>query len=150
MEDNYMKYISLFCLALSLCSCSKKEDAPPPYTPHVAGQWQGTGTDNSIGFYNVSMTLTQAGTAASGTFQTSSTAFTTQGDIRMLIGPVGGNNLSYVSLVRTSYVHSCAGSMTLSQPTFITDNAVSLYYTLVDCNGTSTGGMSLKKIAGTN
>jgi hypothetical protein len=130
--------------------CSKKEDAPPPYTPHVAGVWVGTGTDDSIGFYNVSMTITQSGNSAAGSYDTASSLTNTTGNINLQFGPQGGNNVQSITMSRTWSTKSCNGTATLSQPTYITGNAIAFYYTVTDCNGTNSGGANLHKTIATN
>lgn len=136
--------------ALGLClGCSKKEDAPPPYYPHVAGYWTGNGTDNAIGYYNWSVNLTQSGSMAAGTYDTSGGYGTTHGDIRIDFGPYGGNNLYALTLTRTGGT-ICSGYASLAAPTSISNSNVTFSYNVTDCRGTNGGGANLHKVAGTN
>lgn len=144
-----MRYALLILLGSILIGCSKKEDAPPPYVPHVAGFWAGQGDDNAIGYYNWSVTLVQAGTSAAGTYDTSGGYGTTHGDIRLDFGPQGGNNLWALTMTRTGGT-ICHGSATLAGSTFITNSRVSFRYIINDCKGVNSGGANLQKIAGTN
>lgn len=149
-----MKHLSaLILIAFSLAACNRKEDAPPPHTPHVAGAWSGNGTDNTIGYYEVSMDLFQEGTSVSGTFHTASSYGTSSGEVRMTIQPGGGNNLASVTMTRTTFTGSitCSGTMTLARPTSMTEGRVTIPYNVTDCNyPAETGGLNMRKDAGTN
>lgn len=130
----------------TLGGCSKKEDAPPPYTPHVAGQWAGTGTDDAIGYYNWSVTLTQAGNSAAGTYDTSGGYGTTHGDIRL---DFNQGNLYNLTLTRTGG-SICSGLATLGSATTFNSSYLTFSYRVTDCRGVNGGGANLHKIAGTN
>jgi hypothetical protein len=153
-----MKYTGLMLVAVLACiGCTKKEDAPTAAAPHVAGSWAGTGTDDAIGFYNISLTLGQSGSSASGTFTTTSAFVTQSGNAYLTVGPQGGNNLQGLTLNRVQWTippvagRICAGSMVLSQPTFITATTLAFHYTVTDCAGGQwNGGATLQKTAGTN
>jgi hypothetical protein len=152
------KILLVLSLAALATGCSKKDDTPAPQTPHVAGVWSGTGTDDAIGFYNITMTLTQSGNQASGTFATSSGFATTSGNVTLTVGPAGGNNVQKLALTRTQWSptapapsRTCAGTMMLSTPTFMTASSITFSYTITDCQGGSwNGGANLTKTAGTN
>ncbi len=141
-----------------LCACNKKEDAPAAQVPHVAGSWSGTGTDDAIGFYNLAVTLTQSNGDVAGTFATSSGFASTSGNVSIKVGPAGGNNVQSLAFARTQWSvtapppsRTCAGTMTMTAPTFMTSNSISFGYVITDCQGgTWTGGANLHKTAGTN
>lgn len=150
----------LLPLVLLASACSKKEDAPPAQVPHVAGTWSGNGTDDAIGFFNVSMDITQSGDSAAGTFTMAGSAATITGDVSIALGPQGGNNLQALSFARKSWTVAdpanagrvCAAAM-IVQPNVnaMTGSAVSFRYSMTDCQGgTWAGGANLHKIAGTN
>lgn len=148
-----MRRLFLVPFILLAIGCSKKEDTPPPYVPHVAGTWTGSGTDNTIGYFDWTVDLVQSGTSASGDFHTSSSFGTTNGTIALEIAPGGGMNLTKLTMSRTGYSGSvtCTGSMSLSQRSTVTDGSMSFNYTVSDCHyPLETGGANLKKIAGTN
>lgn len=143
----------LLVFGMAITGCKKHEDAPPPYTPHVAGTWSGTGTDNTVGAYNISVTLVQSGGSASGTFTTSSAYGTMSGPISIDINPGMGSNLVKATMSRTTFSGSiaCAGTMTLARASNTTDTAMAFYYNVSDCNyPAETGGLNLIKTAGTN
>jgi hypothetical protein len=153
-----MKRLSLLLVLLAV-GCSKKEDAPPPYTPHVAGMWVGSGQNDAIGYYTWSMTLTQSGNSAAGTYDTASALTTTHGNVLIQFGPQGGNNVQSLTMTQTTFAptspapsRTCSGTvMNLSQPTFITGSALSFYYNFTDCFGyTAGGGANLHKTIATN
>jgi hypothetical protein len=147
-------------VALALCACQKKEDAPAPNVPHVAGAWAGTGTDDAIGFYNLSMDLTQSGGSAAGSFTMTGGVATVTGNVFLAIGPQGGNNLQALRLTRIGWTVNdpanagrlCTGDLTVrAGSTAMTSSAISFQYTVTDCaGGLWTGGATLTKRAGTN
>jgi len=146
------------CFALGiLTACDKREDNPKPSSPHVAGSWVGTGTDDAIGFYNISMDLTQSGESASGTFTMAGDVGTVTGSLSMGIAPQTANNmrltLSREHWTLTDPANSsrlCIGTLT-AKPSSITSGTLSFFYTMTDCQGgTWTGGANAKKTVGTN
>ena len=154
------KLLILLGLAFLSSACSKKEDQPAAQVPHVGGSWSGTGTDDAIGFYNLSVDLTQSGDSAAGSFTMAGAAATVKGTITLMVARQGGNNLQAMNLARATWTVAdpqnagrlCAGTLTV-QPnsTFMTDSAVSFAYSFTDCQGgTWGGGANLHKIAGTN
>jgi hypothetical protein len=150
----------ILALGILATGCSKKEDAPPPNNPHVAGSWVGNGTDDAIGYYNLAVDLTQSGNSASGTFDMEGGAASVKGNVLMTFGAMVGNNLQSMGLTRTKWTVAdpsnsnrvCSATLTVNPgSTFITDTAVSFGYTMTDCQGgTWSGGANLHKIAGTN
>ena len=135
---NRIVKIALCSMVIALAACRRGEDAPLPGYPHVAGQWQGTGTDDLIGFYNITVTLSQSGGTASGDYYTSSGYTTTHGTIYLTFGLESAGNLQHLTMTDSN------GTVrTLNAPNTITDNAVSFFYS-------GGGGMNLHKIAGTN
>lgn len=146
-----------FCL-VALSACHKKEDAPGPSVPHVAGNWVGTGTDDAIGYFNISMDLTQSDRSAAGTFTMSGTVATVTGNVTMNVGAQGGSNLTGLVLTRVHWTLNdptnanrlCAGELT-ALPSSMTSGAVNFHYSMSDCQtGTWNGGANLTKQAGTN
>lgn len=147
------KLLFFMVLCLVTVGCSKKEDAPPPAVPHVSGQWDGTGTDNTIGWYRVSVNLTQAGDSAAGTYTTTSGYGTTKGRIQVNLKPGMGLNLTSVTMTRDEYTGSvrCAGNLSLANSSSMTDTKVSFSYKVTDCDYTNEdGGLNLTKTAGLN
>lgn len=140
-----MKKIA-FLICLAFIGCSKKEDAPAQYVPHVAGQWVGTGTDDAIGYYNWSVVLTQSNDTAAGTYTTSSGYGTTSGNIYLNFN---GSIVTVLTMSRTGG-SVCLGSATQSGSGTISSSNLTFYYTVTDCRGTNTGGANLHKIAATN
>lgn len=142
-----MKYSLLILCALLLSACNKKEDAKAPGVVDIQGQWIGTGTDDSIGFYNISVNIiSQTGGQAFGTYDTSSQLVNTHGDIRLDLIAGGGNNITGVTMTRTTWgPASCAGTATASHSSFITSKAGEAFYTIVDCKGTNNGGFNLHR-----
>lgn len=163
-KEAVMKKNTILALALMgalLSACNKKEDAPAPNNPHVAGAWTGNGTDDAIGFYNLSVNLTQSGNSASGSFTMAGAVATVSGEILVSFGALnGGNNLESMALTRKQWTvpdpqnanRVCAATLTVKPgSTFITSSAVSFFYTMSDCQGnTWGGGANLHKVAGTN
>ncbi|MGH7974835.1 MAG: hypothetical protein ACREBR_04870 [bacterium] len=135
----------LIFLLLLLTACTHKEDAPGTYVPHIAGSWIGNGTDDSIGYYNWSVDLTQSNSSAAGSFTTSGGYGTTSGSIYLTLDQ---GNLVGLTMSRTSGV--CLGTANLSGPVTITNTDVAFYYTISDCHGVNSGGANLHKIVGTN
>lgn len=157
-EKPLMKYLVLF-LFIALCACSKKEDAPKGATPHVAGSWVGTGTDDATGHYNISMDLVQSEGSASGTFRMVGNVATINGNVTLSLSDQGAYNLRALTMTRENWTVSqpgdairvCAGDLTLKNTAQVTSGVLSFYYTLNDCaGGTWEGGASLRKSAGTN
>ncbi len=154
------KLLMILAIGFLATGCSKKEDAPQAQTPHVAGTWAGSGTDDAIGYFDLSADLTQSGGSASGTFVMAGSVATINGNLALAIGPAGGNNVQSLALTRTTWTVAdpknagrvCAATMTVRPgTTFMTNAAVSFMYTMTDCQGgTWTGGANMKKIAGTN
>lgn len=140
--------------------CSKKEDAPKPYYPHVSGSWTGNGTDDAIGYFNFGVDMTQSNDMAAGSFTMTGDVATVKGDFRVVFGPQGGNNVKELVLTRKEWTVSdptnanrvCAGDLTVrAGSTFITGSNVSFHYTMTDCQGgTWTGGANLRKTVATN
>jgi len=157
---NIRTVLLLAVATLATVGCSKKEDAPKPYYPHVAGSWSGNGTDDAIGYFNFGVDMTQSSDQAAGTFTMTGGVATVKGDFSVVFGPQGGNNVRSLTLTRQTWTVNdptnanrvCAGTLTVrSGSTFITGSAVSFYYTMTDCQGgTWTGGANLHKDAGTN
>ena len=153
-----MKYSLLILLAI--CACSKKEDAPKDTTPHVSGSWSGNGTDDAIGYYNVSMDLTQSGGTAAGTFTMAGGVATVQGNVTLAVGPQAPNNLQSLKLTRVSWTVAdpvnanrlCVGDLTVRRAsTSMTSGAIVFHYTMTDCQGgVWDGGANLTKQMGTN
>jgi hypothetical protein len=154
------KAFLIVLLGLFTAACSKKEDAPPPYTPHVAGSWTGNGTDDAIGYYNISADLAQSNSSASGDFTMSGPVATIKGTISIVLGPQGGNNLQQLTMTRVTWTVNdpantnrvCAATMTV-QPgsTYFLSGSTVFSYSVTDCQGgTWSGGANLHKIAGTN
>lgn len=139
----------LFLMCLALVACDRKEDRPADFVPHIAGAWAGTGTDDSIGFYNWSINITQSNDTAAGSFDTSGGYGTTTGSIYLRFGPVGGNNLTVLTMDRTGG-SVCPGTITMNGATSLSSTSLSFRYTVVDCRGTNYGGANLHKVAGTN
>ena len=137
------------CAVLIATGCSKKEDAPGPQVPHVAGQWAGNGTDDAIGYYNWSVTLVQSNSSAAGSFNTAGGYGTTSGDIRIDFGTEGPGNVRALTLTRTGGT-LCTGSATLSGTATLSSSGLTFGYVVTDCRGTNYGGANLHKIAGTN
>ncbi len=154
------RILVLGLLGLLTSACQKKEDAPKPYTPHVAGSWAGNGTDDAIGFYNISTDISQSGDSASGDFTMVGGAATIKGTISIIIGPQGGNNLQQLNMTRVTWTVNdpsnagrvCAATMTVKPgSTYFLTNSTVFSYSVTDCQGGLWfGGASLKKIAGTN
>lgn len=140
--------------------CRKKEDAPPPNFPHAAGVWNGTGTDDAIGFFNIAMDLTQSAESAAGTFTMAGGVATVKGNVLTAFGQVSTTNVSSLTLARTTWTVSdpanagrvCAATLTLTPYTGqLSSTFMSFHYTVTDCQGgTWFGGANLHKIAGTN
>lgn len=156
-----MKKLSLLLLGLTLTiGCSKKEDAPAPNNPHVAGVWSGNGTDDAIGYYNITATLVQSGNQASGTFTMAGTVATINGNISMSFGAIGGANMGAISLQRTTWTvgspsnanRVCLATLTITPGTgSISNTATAFHYSMTDCqSGTWNGGANMQKTAGTN
>jgi len=139
----------LFLACLAFIGCSKKEDAPAPYVPHVAGMWSGTGTDDAIGYYNWSVTLAQSNSTAAGTYTTSGGYGTTSGNIYLSFGPEGVRNLTTLTMTRTGG-SICSGTTTINTHATLTSSDLVFSYIVTDCRGTNIGGANLHKIAGTN
>ncbi len=154
------KLLLIAILGLLTTACSKKEDAPKPYTPHIAGSWAGNGTDDAIGYYNLGADITQSNDSGAGDFTMAGGVATIKGNISIVVGPQGGNNLQQLNLTRVTWTVNdpananrvCAATMTVKPgSTFMTGSAVSFMYTMTDCQGgTWTGGANLHKVAGTN
>lgn len=152
-----MRYEYLL-LPLLFIGCSKKEDAPKPSTPHVGGLWAGSGTDDAVGYYNISLTLNQTESSASGSFTLVSSLGSQSGDVMIQVGPSGGENVTSMTLTRTHWdvtipapSRTCAGTMTLSRPTYMNTSTMQFPYTVTDCQGGSwSGGFTVHKTVGTN
>lgn len=153
--------IVLFLLVAFLASgCSKKEDAPKPNDPHVAGVWSGNGTDDAIGYYNIGIDLTQSNDSAAGTFTMAGSVATIKGNVIMDFGPVGTGNVRSLALDRKTWTVAdpananrvCIATMTLTPHTGQTNNTFMKFsYQVTDCaGGTWFGGANLTKMAGTN
>jgi hypothetical protein len=155
---NLKRFAVLLAVAVMAAGCSKKEDAPKPQDPHVAGMWSGNGTDDAIGYYNIGITLTQTEDSAAGTFNIASNVATETGNVMMSIGPLNGNNMQTLTLTRTAWTTTsttdgriCQATMRLTTPTFITNTHMQFSYQVTDCQGgVWNGGANLSKIAGTN
>ena len=155
-----LKIILIGILGLASTACSKKEDAPKPYTPHVAGSWAGNGTDDAVGYFNLGVDLTQSNDSAAGDFTMVGGVATIKGTISIVVGPQGGNNLQKLDLTRVTWTVNdpanagrvCAATMSVRPgSTFMTGSAVSFFYSVTDCQGGIwTGGANMHKIAGTN
>lgn len=137
-----MKRLILLAIAgLVFTGCSKSEDAPAPYVPHVAGQWAGNGTDDVIGYFNWSVVLTQSNSQAAGTYTTSSSLGTTTGDIRICFGPEGQTNVRTLTMTQTGGTLSHAVISGVNG-TITNTSLVFSYF--------PDGGANLHKVAGTN
>ncbi len=158
---NRFRIVLLLAVAtLATVGCQKKEDAPPPYYPHVSGTWSGNGTDDAIGFFNFGVDMTQSGDSAAGTFTMTGGVADVKGDFAVRFGPQGGNNVQSLTLTRSTWTVTdpananrlCAATLTVkSGSTFITGSNVSFHYSMTDCQGgTWFGGANLHKVAGTN
>ena len=158
-----MKLRTVLLLAvatLATVGCSKKEDAPKPSYPHVAGVWSGSGTDDAIGYFSFGVDMIQSNDQGVGSFTMSSAIGTVKGDFSVIFGPQGGNNVKSLTLTRKTWNipdpqyqnRVCAGTLTVTPgSTFITGSAVSFHYKMTDCQGgTWDGGANLHKDAGTN
>lgn len=159
-KGGFMKKLLLIAvLGFLTTACSKKEDAPKPYTPHVAGTWVGNGTDDAIGFYNLAVDLTQSGDSASGNF-TMAGAVTIKGTVSVVIGPQGGNNLQQMIFTPTSSTVNdpalagrvCSAPMTVRPgSTYMLSGSTVFGYTVSDCQGgTWGGGANMKKTIASN
>lgn len=154
------KILMIFVMGLLATGCSKKEDAPKPYTPHVAGSWSGNGTDDAVGYYDIAVDLTQSGDSASGDFTMAGGAAVVKGTVSIVVGPQGGNNLQKLEFTRVTWTVAdpanagriCPSVMTVRPgSTYMTGSSVSFHYSVTDCQGgTWGGGANMKKIAGTN
>lgn len=154
------RYFWILTLAALATGCSKKEDAPKPYTPHIAGSWSGNGTDDAVGYYNIAVDLVQSGDSASGDFTMAGAVATIKGTVSVVIGPQGGNNLQQLVFTPTSATVNdpananrvCSAAMTVRPgSTYMLSGSTVFSYTVSDCQGgTWGGGANLKKIAGTN
>lgn len=154
------KLLLILVLGLLSVGCNRKEDKPSPRSPHVAGVWQGNGTDDAIGYYNLSVDMGQSQDSAAGTFTMVGDVATVTGDFYVSFGPAGGNNVRTLTLTRQNWTVAdpananrvCAGTLTVrGGSTYITDSALSFHYTMTDCQGgTWNGGANLRKSAGTN
>lgn len=154
------KLLLIGILGLLTTACSKKEDAPKPYTPHVAGSWAGNGTDDAIGFYNLGVDITQSNDSAAGDFTMAGGVATIKGNISIVVGPQGGNNVQKLELTRVTWTvpdpaqanRVCPATMTVKPgSTFMTGSSVVFSYAVTDCQGgTWFGGANLHKVAGTN
>lgn len=152
-----MKIYFLFVLlsfGLLTTACSRKDDAPPPNNPHVGGIWIGTGTDDTLGFYNVEFTLTQSGNSAAGSFTISNSLVSMAGNVKIDFGVVSPTNLTNVdfsSIVCSEKTGAtiCDTPITLVPNTgHITSNNIGFNYTMN--NKSLNGGASLNKTVGTN
>lgn len=154
------KLLLIGILGLLTTACSKKEDAPKPYTPHISGSWAGNGTDDAVGYYNIGVDLVQSGDSAAGTFTMVGGVATIKGTVSVVIGPQGGNNLQQMIFTPTSSTVNdpnlagrvCSAPMTVRPgSTYMLGGSTVFSYTVSDCQGgTWGGGANLKKIAGTN
>lgn len=153
-----MKNATLVLLALLCVGCNRrKEDAPPLDTPHIAGVWAGTGTDDAVGYYNLQLTLTQSGTTASGNFTMASGLGTVRGTVALVDDR---NILRVLTMTRTAVDNAssaladrvCLVDLTTRPNQYLmTGSVTSFSYTMSDCHGgTWGGGATLQKIAGTN
>lgn len=143
-------------LALLATGCHKKED-PPADIPHVAGAWVGSGTDDTIGYFDFSMDLQQDGTSVFGTFHTTSSFATTSGKVTIeLARPAKGSTASTLAsfkMEREAWsTNACAGTITLpNYAQSMSSNFLTFAYKGADCQQTGySGGATLRKIAGTN
>lgn len=151
-----MKTQALILIALvALGACKKREHASAPGgPPAVAGSWAGTGTDDAIGFYNVSMDLSQDENTAAGTFTMAGPVANVTGSVSLTFngGALQGLQLTRESWTVTNPSHAsrlCAATLTVRTDARMAADSLSFHYTMTDCQGgTWTGGASLSKRAG--
>jgi hypothetical protein len=149
--------------SMSFAGCSKKEDAPKPYTPHVAGSWSGNGTDDAIGYFTIGVDMAQSGDSASGTFTMNSAIGSVKGDFMVGIDPqgtAGGKNLRSMTMTRRTWNipdpanqnRVCAATLSLVRGTgMMTSSATEFHYTMTDCQGgTWVGGANMRKDVASN
>lgn len=144
-----MKKGAIILFLLSAClttGCNKHHDDSPAQAsvPNVAGMWQGNGTDDTIGYFTVSMTIQQDGDTAIGTYQTVSTYATTSGTIRIDLRPVNTDidNIASITMARTAWTsQACSASFTLVGGTGkMTSHYIGLNYSGTDCTHTGYNG----------
>jgi hypothetical protein len=148
-----MKKGAIILFLLSAClttGCNKHHDDSTSQgsVPNVAGMWQGNGTDDTIGYFTVSMTIQQDGDTAIGTYQTVSSFATTSGTIRINLVPTnGGNDVQSIAMARTAWTsQACSASFTLSTPAKMTSSYIGLNYIGTDCTHTGyNGGFNMNK-----
>ncbi len=155
MKKGEIILILLIGVIFSGCQ-KKKEDAPPPNYPHVEGTWNGNGTDDAIGYFNLAADITQSNDQAAGQFTMAGTVATIKGDINIVFGPQGGNNVRTLTLTRNTWTVNdpanvgrvCAATMTLTPNTAsITGSFTSFHYTVTDCQGgVWQGGANMTKM----
>lgn len=154
------KLLLIVALGLMTIGCSKKEDAPKPQTPHVAGSWSGNGSDDAVGYFDIVADITQSGDSAAGDFTMTGGVATIKGTIILVVGPYGTGNVQSLTLTRKTWNVAdpsnanrvCAADLTLVPGTAtMSGSQVSFHYKFTDCQGgTWYGGSNLSKIAGTN
>lgn len=147
----------ILLLPLLLCSCHKKDKRiENPLVTSSGGVWTGTGTDDAIGFYNISMNLLQDENTASGSFTLVSDVATIKGDVYIVFN---GSAVQSLKMRRNTWNVAeaknanrvCTGDLTARADTKMNSNSMVFTYTMSDCQtGTWSGGTNLHKIASSN
>ena len=136
-------------IVLLTTACERRKHAtPPPNVPNVAGFWEGQGTDDTVGYFKITMTLEQSGDVAFGTYRTLSAFAETSGKVRFeLLAVNGGENIKDIVMERTAWsANACAATLTLRRPVATNGSSIGFYYSGKDCAQSDyNGGMTIAK-----